>query len=70
MLQSAILAKGAVTGKRISTHSWHPFIAAISIGTRPFCQEGYQGDILQIKTAELREKQSMHSCYIMSIFFF
>jgi len=53
MLQSATLAKGVVTGKRTSTHSHHPWIAAISTGTVPFCQEGYPGEISQTNTAEL-----------------
>jgi hypothetical protein len=57
MLQSATLAKGAVTGKRTSTHSCHPWIAAISTATLPFClKEEYHGERCQINIQEFRVK--------------
>ena len=37
VLQSATLTKGVVKGKRTSTHSFHLWVAANSIGTLPVC---------------------------------
>jgi hypothetical protein len=69
MLQSATLAKGVVTGKRTSTHSHHPWIAAISIAILPLClkqdinENFVRNSKVRLSVAQLSKKQCGKSLY-------